>query len=251
MNQLPAIYAHRGARLVAPENTLPAFAAALEMAADGVELDVHRSADSQLVVIHDFTLEHTTSGAGLVTSHTVAELAALDAGSHLHPTFSTVGVPTLAQVFDLVGNHCRVNVEIKSQSPTGGDAVELLVEMIRQRDLYDQVIVSSFNPITLIKLRWLEPQIALGLLYEEALPAFLQHAWFTPILRPNALHPHYSLVDEDLMIWAHQHGCAVNVWTVNDLAEARRLAELGVDAIITDAPDRIREGLMGGANGKL
>lgn len=245
MNQLPAIYAHRGARLVAPENTLPAFAAALEMAADGVELDVHRSADGQLVVIHDFTLGHTTNGAGLVTSHTAAELAGLDAGSHLHPSFRAVGVPTLGQVFDLVGKRCRVNVEIKSESPTGGDAVELLVEMIRQRDIYDHVIVSSFNPITLIKLRWLEPKIALGLLYEKALPAFLQHAWFTPILRPNALHPHHSLVDQDLMNWARQHGCAVNVWTVNDQVEARRLAELGVDAIITDAPDKIRAGLMG------
>jgi len=100
------------------------------------------------------------------------------------------------------------------------------------------VIVSSFNPITLIKLRWLAPTVQIGLLYyQKPLPPHLQHAWFTPILQPQALHPDFSLVDEALMTWARAKNCAVNVWTVNDVDEAKRLAALGVDAIITDVPD--------------
>ncbi len=239
----PQIFAHRGAKAVTPENTLPAFAKAVELNAAGVELDAQLSRDGQLVVMHDFTVDKTTNGQGRVDEFSAAELAALDAGSHFSPEFAGVGVPTLAAVFDLIGHRCRVNVEIKSVDPQGGSEVEALVAMIQERSLYDQVIISSFNPITLIKMRWADPKIALGLLYYQPLPLFLRQAWFTPIMQPEALHPHYSLVDEALVSWAHNRGCAVNVWTVNDLAEAKRLADLGVDAIITDVPDQLLQTL--------
>jgi glycerophosphoryl diester phosphodiesterase len=233
----PQIFAHRGAKLVAPENTLPAFQKALEMGVDGIELDVHTSKDGQLVVIHDFSVDKTTNGHGRVEGFTAAELARLDAGSHFHPAFAGVGVPTLAQVLELVGEHCRVNVEIKCEEDDGGDEVELLAALIHQRQLYEQVIVSSFNPITLIKLRWVDPKIQLGLLYFQELPPHLRQAWFTPILQPQALHPYHGLVTANLVAWARRQGCAVNTWTVNEVAEARRLADLGVDVIMTDAPD--------------
>lgn len=239
----PQILAHRGARRVAPENTLPAFAAALDMGVDGIELDVHLSRDGRLVVIHDFALEATTSGHGLVTAHTAAELAQLDAGSHFAPGFAAVGVPTLDDVFDLVADRCLVNVEIKSEELDGGNAADALVALLRARALHEQVIVSSFNPATLIKLRWLEPRLALGLLFEEALPPHLQRAWLSPILQPQALHPWAPLVDADFMAWAREQGVAVNVWTVNEPAEARRLAALGVDALITDVPDLLQREL--------
>lgn len=233
----PQILAHRGARRAAPENTLPAFARALEMGADGIELDVHLSRDGQLVVIHDFTLETTTNGLGPVEALSSAELAQLDAGSHFEAAFAGVGVPTLAAVFDLVGDRCRVNVEIKSEHPSGGNAVEPLAEMIRSRNLYGQVIVSSFNPISLVKMRWADPMVELGLLLEEDLPPHLRFAWFTPILQPQALHPEAAMVDAAFMEWARARTCAVNVWTVNNVDEARRLVSLGVDALITDVPD--------------
>ena len=235
----PQIFAHRGARRVAPENTLPAFERALEMGVDGIELDVHLSRDGRLVVIHDYSLETTTNGLGLVTDLSSSELALLDAGSHFDPAFASVGVPTLDQVLDLVGNRCRVNVEVKSLSPTGDNAVEPLAEMIRDRGLHDQVIVSSFNPITLVKMRWTDPKVALGLLIEEDLPPHLRFAWFTPILQPQAVHPWFEMVDDAFMEWARKQNCAVNVWTVNDGEEAHRLRDLGVDGIITDVPDVI------------
>ncbi|MEZ4736787.1 MAG: glycerophosphodiester phosphodiesterase family protein [Caldilineaceae bacterium] len=241
--QRPQIFAHRGAKAVAPENTLPAFQRALEMGVAGIELDIHCSKDGQLVVIHDETLERTTSGSGKVEAYTAAELANLDAGSHFSPVFAEVGVPTLAEVFDLVGNRCRINVEIKSHDPNGGDQVEPLIAMLEDRNLYDQVIVSSFNPPSLIKLRALAPQVQLGLLYYLPLPSFMRSAWFTPIIQPQALHPYHRLIDANLMAWANAHNCAVNTWTVNDVTEARRLAELGVDVIMSDVPDTIMAAL--------
>lgn len=242
MSRHPQIIAHRGARLVTPENTLPAFEKAIEMGADGIELDVHMSKDGKLVVLHNFTLDDTTNGIGAVDQLTAAELANLDAGSHFSSEFAGTPIPTLEQVFDLVGDRCRINVEIKSMSPTGGAAVEPLVEMIRARNLFDQVIISSFNPITLIKCRWMESTLELGLLFQEKLPAHLASAWFSPVIHPQAVHPWKELVDGAFVIWARERGCAINVWTVNDAEEAKRLYALGVDGIITDAPDlMIRE----------
>lgn len=243
--QRPQIFAHRGAKAVAPENTLPAFQRALAMGVAGIELDIHCSKDGKLMVIHDEALERTTNGSGKVGAYTAVELAKLDAGSHFSPAFAGVGVPTLDEVFDLVGNHCRVNVEIKSDDPNGGNQAEPLIALIAARNLYDQVIVSSFNPPSLIKMRALAPQIQLGLLYYLPLPAFLRQAWFTPIIQPEALHPYHRLINTDLMTWARERNCAVNTWTVNDVAEARRLAELGVDVIMSDVPDEIMAGLQG------
>ena len=114
------VFAHRGARAVAPENTLPAFARALELGADGIELDVQCSADGHLVVMHDFAVDKTTDGTGQVAALTLAELRRLDAGHAFGPAFAGVRVPTLEEVLDLVGNRCRLNIEIKSMDVQGG-----------------------------------------------------------------------------------------------------------------------------------
>ena len=228
---------------MAPENTLPAFAAALEMGVAGIELDVHRTTDEQLVVIHDFVVDGTTDGSGPVAAMTAAEVARLDAGSHFSAAFAGTPVPRLEEVLDLVGNRCRINVEIKSMDAYADDASDLVTALIRHRNLYDQVIVSSFNPITLIKLRHLDPRIALGMLYDAEMPLFLRETWAGAPICPEAQHPHHALIDAGYMAWARTLGAAVNTWTVNEVDEARRLAGLGVDVIMTDVPDQILAGL--------
>lgn len=233
------VFAHRGAKAVAPENTLPAFAKAIEMGAAGIELDTQATADGQLIVLHDFRLERTTTGSGPLREHTLAQLQAVDAGIRFDESFAGTPIPTLEEVFDLVGDRCRVNVEIKNMAWDGGREVEPLVEMIQRRKLHEQVIVSSFNPIALMKMRWADPSIALGLLYSEELPVFLRRAWLGPLIAPEALHPHHTQIDEAYMAWARSQGHYVNTWTVNDPDEARRLAALGVDTIISDVPDVI------------
>jgi glycerophosphoryl diester phosphodiesterase len=245
MSRRVQVFAHRGAKRAAPENTLPAFQKALDMGADGIELDVQCSADGRLMVLHDFTLDHTTNGRGPLKNFTAAELTALDAGSHFSPNFAGTPIPTLDQVLDLVSDRCRINVEIKNQEPEGGREVDLVAALIRERDLYDQVIVSSFNPITLIRMRWTDERIALGYLYYQPVPEALWAAWFTSLLKPEAIHPHHALVNEELIHFANTANCAVNVWTVNDIDEAQRLTDLGVDAIITDAPDLLIAALDG------
>lgn len=236
----PQVFAHRGAKMVAPENTLPAFEQAIALGADGIELDVQCSKDGVLVVMHDLTVDKTTNGQGRVADLTAAELGKLDAGSHFDPKFANAHVPTLEEVLALTAGKIKLNIEIKSQDPLGGREVEPLVELLQAGNLYDQVIVSSFNPITLIKLRHVDPQVPLGLLYwGQQLPAFLREILLSPVLRPEAFHPHHSLIDEEYMGWAKAIPAAVNTWTVNDAEEARRLADLGVDIIITDVPDTI------------
>ena len=239
----PQIFAHRGAKAVAPENTLPAFARALEMGVAGIELDVHCSKDGRLVVIHDESLDRTTTGKGHVGDYTAAELAKIDAGSPFGAEFTGVGIPTLDEVFDLVGNRCLVNVEVKTMDPLGGAQVEPLLAMIDARKLYDQVIVSSFNPVSLIKIRYLNPKVRLGLLYYLPMTPWLRNAWFTPIMQPEAVHPLAKLIDDAHMQWARSQKCAVNTWTVNDIDEAKRLASLGVDVIMSDVPDEIMAAL--------
>ncbi|MCB0071686.1 MAG: hypothetical protein KDE20_09525 [Caldilineaceae bacterium] len=239
----PQVFAHRGARVAAPENTLLAFQTALDQCADGIELDVHCSKDGELVVIHDFDVDATTNGVGPVNGYTADELAGLDASFRFAPHQPGVGVPTLVQVLDLIGNRCRINVEIKSRDHYGGDQVVPLLHLLRSRNLYDQVIVSSFNPVTLIKLRWHDADVPLGLLHMHDMPPFLLETWTGDVIKPQAVHPYHVGVDAAYVDWAHARGLAVNTWTVNDPAEAQRLAALGVDVIMTDIPDAIRTSL--------
>ncbi|MBW7884940.1 MAG: glycerophosphodiester phosphodiesterase [Caldilineaceae bacterium] len=243
MAEKPCIFAHRGARRVAPENTLPAFARALAMGVDGIELDVHLTRDNQLAVIHDFVVDATTDGQGAITEMTWDEIARLDAGSYFDPSFAGVRVPRLEEVLDLVDKRCQVNIEIKSRDPYARDASDLVARLIRKRDLYDQIIVSSFNPITLIKMRHLDARVKLGILYDQTMPDLFRTIWAGPPMHPNAQHPHYAVIDAAYMAWAREIGAAVNTWTVNEVEEARRLARLGVDVIMTDVPDLIAQGL--------
>lgn len=233
------VFAHRGAKAVAPENTMPAFQLALDMGVDGIELDVQCSKDGALVVIHDFTVDRTTDRCGKVADLTLAELRELDAGSAFGPEFAGTRIPSLHDVLDLVGDRCIVNIEIKTLAYDGGDEADEVAQVIAERRLHGQVIVSSFNPMALIKLRNLDRNIPLGLLYSNQLPGYLMQAWLGPLMDPDALHPHHRLVDMAYMARARELGKAVNTWTVNEVEEAQRLAALGVDAIISDVPDAI------------
>jgi len=125
--------------------------------------------------------------------------------------------------------------------PYGGDQVSPLIQTIQERNLYEQILVSSFNPVTLIKMRWLAPKVRLGLLHEKHLPVYLQKAWTGSLIQPQALHPYHTIVDEAYLQWANSLGCAVNTWTVNDPAEAEQLAMLGVDVIMSDVPDLLTD----------
>jgi glycerophosphoryl diester phosphodiesterase len=233
-------WAHRGASGHAPENTLAAFRRAVDLGADGVELDVQLSSDGELVVIHDETLERTTDGHGWVKDHSLAELKALDASAGWDG-FAGEPLVTLREVFDLLApTGLEINVEIKdSVIPyfAIGDKVSSLVD---EYDLGPRVTLSSFNHCSLAWLRQNGSMVRTGVLFADV----LYEPWhYAAQIWATALHPHWRYVDYvfNLIEEAHANLLDVNVWTVNEPDDIRRMVGRGVDAIITNYPERVVE----------
>ena len=234
-------FAHRGASHDAPQNTLAAFRLAREMGADGVELDVQASKDGEAVVIHDFTVDATTDGQGAVKDKTLAELKELDAGSWFDTWFAGERIPTLEEVLVGVGHQLLLNIELKTKGLRNADLVAEVVRLIEDHNLVHRVIVSSFNPLALRRVKKLNHHIPTGLLYYFDLSAHLLRTLLVLVANPDALHPAKDLVSQEYMTWAKERGYRVNVWTVDEPAEMERLVALGVDGIITNRPDVLKE----------
>lgn len=232
------VFGHRGAMGYAPMNTLPAFELAAQQGADGVELDVRLTADGALVILHDATVDRTSNGRGAVASMTLAQVRELDAGAWFDPTFAGTRIPTLSEVFEAIGQRLFINVEIKAEVEDSNSGIERKVaDEIARFGLKDRVIVSSFNPLTLHRFRAVMPDVPIGYLYEGNTPAEITS--LMDDLPHEARHPYYEQIDADYMAWAKARGYRVNTWTVNDPAKAVELRDLGVDAIITNYPDKI------------
>jgi len=226
------VLAHRGARRVAPENTLDAFALAIAMGADGVELDVRRTADGALVLHHD----PAVLGGDLIAATTEAALG------ESHPE-----IPTLAEALDVCAG-VLVNVEIKNL-PWERDfdaeerSADAVVELLDTRGGGDDVLISSFHLATIDRVRATGTSVPTGLLTvgRANLTTMLElaaergHAAIHPDRRALGRRTAESFVAD-----AHARGLQVNVWTVNAPATITRLADAGVDAVITDVPDRAR-----------
>jgi glycerophosphoryl diester phosphodiesterase len=239
------VFAHRGGSLLRPENTLAAFDHGLALGADGLEFDVHLSRDGVVVVHHDATLERTTNGRGRLASHTAAELAALDAGRHFgapdYPYRGRVGgVPTLA---DVLRRYPRIPVivEMKVNDPA---LARRTIDEIRAADAVDRVALGSFGTRALRAARAYEPGIATGSSREETRLA-LYRSWFRCPVREPPFDvyqvPERSgatrVVSPRFVRDAHRAKLAVQVWTVDDARDIRRLLAWGVDGIISDRPD--------------
>jgi glycerophosphoryl diester phosphodiesterase len=237
----PLVFAHRGAGRVAPENTLPAFEAAIRSGADGVELDVQYSSDGHLVVIHDLTLETLTDGSGRVTAHTLRELRALDAGSHFDPRFVGTRIPLLDEVLDLLRNRLLVNVELKCPDTASARLGIDVVTAVRAHGMADQVVISSFNPFALRHAKRAGPEIESALLVAHDLPGWMRWDLTRRYSRADGIHCEVLMADAAYISWVRKARLPVRIWTVNDEAEMRRMTALGVDAVITDVPELMIE----------
>jgi glycerophosphoryl diester phosphodiesterase len=259
--ELPRRFAHRGASGTHPENTIAAFRAGLESGAEGFELDVHRTADGQIVVFHDDLLDRTTDGSGPIRERSLAELRELDAGFRFSPdggrSFpfrgSGIRIPALEEVLDAFPDTPLI-IEIKQVAPP---LEQDLARLLRERGAGARSLVFSLEQAPLTRYRDLEPEQPTGFGPEDV-AEFLRRlgsdAWddFRPpavaFAVPTTWHG-TQIVSRPFVDAAHGFGCEVYVWTVNDPREMTRLLELGVDGLITDFPDRLSKLPAGRATG--
>lgn len=211
---------HRGAKAYAPENTLASFSKAIEIGVDAVELDVRKTRDGELVVMHDADIKRTTNGKGLVSELTLAQIKAFSSGGET--------VPTLGEALDFLGGKVKVVIELKEQ----GCEEQVLAE-VRKRDIQKDVVITSFLEKALKKIRELDATVQTGLIYAKhsnPLKAALE-------LKANYLLPLYRFTHTANVQKAHQNGLKVVVWTINTPEEVVEYAKKGVDGIASDKPD--------------
>jgi glycerophosphoryl diester phosphodiesterase len=234
----PLFIAHRGLSTRFPENTLAAFKGAIDAGAHMIELDVSLTKDRRLVVIHDDTVDRTTDGSGAVRAHTLEALGRLDAGSWFDPAFRGERLPTLAQVLDVVKGRVLVNIEIKPEAFEANgpaDAVERQVlQLLREKKMLDNVLVSSFEWQVLEDLRRMAPAIALGLLSEHPADDHL-FAWHHRI-KAFSWHPDYRVLSRGQVEAFHKLGARVFPYCVEHRIDTRGMLAMGVDGLIVDDP---------------
>ena len=237
----PLIFGHRGASGYAPENTLAAFELAAELGADGIEFDVQISRDGKLIIHHDRELGRTEQASGPLADWSFADLRALDVGSWYDPKFAGERMPTPDELVDAVGDRLLLNFELINDSWHLNGVGPGLVALFRRRNLFDRAMISSFNPRALWQVKKLEPRITIGALWSPNEPWLVRSGLMRRLLRPQALHPRHDLVTAKLVAAAHARGQQVNTWTVNDAETAKRMVAAGVDMLMGDYPDLLRQ----------
>lgn len=237
-NGRPLVYGHRGASARAPENTLSAFALALDEGADGVELDVRLSRDGVVVVAHDPDLRRVAKRPERVADLDAAILRTVDAGGD--------HVPTLDETLDLLlPRGATVNVELKGDVPDRLALARACARVFarRRRSELDAVFVSSFRPEILAMLRALRAAVPLAFLFDAEHTGPVRGAILRRLTPADGLHPHHGLCTPGAIARWHARGLFVNTWTVDSPSRARALADAGVDGIITNDPAGIRASL--------
>jgi len=232
----PLVIAHRGASAERPENTLSAYALAVEYKADMIEIDLHRCRDGAIAISHDADLERFGS-RGEIRDFDLEDLRDLDAGDGQ-------SMPTLEEVLDAFGAKIPFNLEIKYSRTGAYEGIEARsLEAVQARGLEEATLFSSFFDPVLRELRRLSPAARTALLLSPQWPR-------DPVDRAlavgaEAINPHSSVVDAGLVEAAHAAGLAVYVFTVDAADEMRRMLDFGVDGLFTNRPDRMRALLAG------
>lgn len=234
----PQIIAHRGNKSVAPENTLAAFVSAIKAGAHSIEMDIVPSKDGVPMVIHDTTLDATTTGTGHVTDYTAADIAQLDAGSWFDPAYTGQRVPTFDQFAALIARHPGVEVLLEFKGDWDTTACAPVLETIDTHGISDRTIVQSFNRTTIESLHTLAPTRRRGVLTVTDIDGLIAQCQAANIWTINP-HVDHVLANPSLIERIHNAGMRTMIWTANTPNQWATLVELGVDAIITDRPDAL------------
>ncbi len=228
---------HRGAAGHAPENTLPSFETALGMGVDAVELDVRRSRDGELVVIHDAAIDRTTDGRGEVAALSLSELRAVDAGARFGGKFPGARIPTLREVLAWARGRTELVIEIKGDPHPQPGVEEQVLGLVAEHGMIERVMVISFHHPTLRRVRELEPRVATGMLYTGF---FADTVAAARAAGADCVRPGWRDWNEALVRDVHSAGLVAGAWTVDDEAAMERLLDMGLDSITTNYPDRLR-----------
>jgi glycerophosphoryl diester phosphodiesterase len=235
------VVAHRGATGYAPENTIAAFDKGVEMKADYIEIDVQRSKDGELVIIHDTTVDRTTDGTGYVKDLTFEQIRSLDAGSWKGEQFKGEKIPTFDEILDRYHGQTGILIELKAPELYPGieeQVAEKLIERNLDKPQNEKIIIQSFNFESMKITNNLLPKVPIGVLTSnrahttaQALQEFSVYA--------DYFNPSYGIVTEELVNQVHTHGMKIQSWTVRSHEAAQFLLDMNVDGIITDYPDYV------------
>lgn len=237
----PLILAHRGARKIAPENTLAAFKKAVKLGFDGVEMDVVMTKDKVPVVFHGNELTHTTRTDGKISETLLSDIKKIDAGSLFDPKFEGEKIPLLSEALEYLSQYDKfVDIEIKSQ-PKGHNGIEEVVaEMIYYYGIQERTLVSSFSPLILKRFHNISPKVPAALLVGPHPFFFLKTLLFANMLPVSAINPVFQATTHTLVNFARKMNWEVFVWTVNTRQEFMRAVDFGVDGVITDEPELLK-----------
>lgn len=233
----PLIFAHRGASAHAPENTLSAFELAIHEKADVIEMDAKLSADEQVVIIHDQTVDRTTDGSGYVKDLPLKALRELNASAKFPNFIGKANIPTLEEIFENLRKKIHFNIELSNYSSPFDPLPIKVATLIEYYDILDQVLVSSFHPIPLMRFHRLLPSVPIGFLAKRGNAGALSRSRLGRFLVPyQALHIEKSDISPNLIITAQRTGSRVHIYTVNDPREITNILSQGVGGVITDYP---------------
>ena len=220
---------HRGAKGLEPENTLLSFQKAIEIGVDGIELDVRLTSDGELIVIHDETIDRTSNGTGFVNQFSLREIKKFRIDSKHE-------IPTLLEVLELVNKKCFINIELK-EIETAEKVVALIEDFVTNKNWnYSDFLVSSFNWHAIQNVRFLNPDIPIGVLTESDLEMAFTFAKF---LKASTIIPHYLLLNDPEIQEIQEAGIKIFAWTVNENDTIEKMKTLNINGFISDFPDRL------------
>jgi glycerophosphoryl diester phosphodiesterase len=225
----PRVFAHRGARVEAPENSRRAFRLARKLGADAIELDVHRARSGEIVVHHDPVVRLPSGAEARIRDLDLAELRRIDLGGGER-------IPTLEEALGELGPRMAMNIELKGLGLRSRGLEREVARIVDEAGVGKRILVSSFNPLALLKMRYHAPALARAWLFSDLTPRFLRGPFTARLLGATSMHPADALVDAASVARWQAAGLRVRPYTVNDPERMRALARLGVDGLFTDDP---------------
>ena len=232
------IIAHRGFSGIYPENTMLAFKKAIEIGADGIELDVHLSKDGQVMIIHDEALKRTTGLDGVISDYTRAELEKISAGKTKNDEFGFTPIPSLEEYLAFMAEHRDkiTNIELKTAPVYYPEIEEKTLELVRKFDLEKNIIYSSFNWLSIERMQRLGTISETGLLFSGM--KLYNQAHIIKSLGINYFHPDFNDLTDEIVKSYLDNKVGLNVWTVNEIEDMKVCLSWDIDGLITNFPDR-------------